>query len=212
MFKALLIAAALAVTTLAQAQAQAPKPTPPPPGPAQTTPPAAASSAAKKELVAKILQAQRPGFEMTARRVVEQPAIQMLQQAGQVVQQRLPAEKREPTFRELQADARKYVEDTYPQVRDQTVALAPTAIGPLLEQRMTESELRQVLAVYESAAFRKYQGLAGDMEKALMEQLAPQARPVVEANARALQQTMARRLEAATGAASAPATVPLTGK
>jgi hypothetical protein len=204
MFKAFLLAAALAATTLAQAQAPAPAPAPKP------TP--AASSAAKKELVAKILQAQKPGFEMTARRVVEQPAIQMLQQAGQVIQQRLPPEKREPTFRELQADARKYVEDTFPQVRDQTIALSATAIGPVLEQRMTESELRQVLAVYESAAFRKYQGLAGDMEKALMEQLAPQARPVVETNARALQQTMAKRLEAATGAASAPATVPLTGK
>ena len=171
-----------------------------------------AQAQTKKELVAKILQAQKPGFEMTARRVVEQPAIQMLQQASQVIQQRLPAEKREPTFRELQADARKYVDDTFPQVRDQTIALSVSTVGPLLEQRMTESELRQVLAVYESAAFRKYQGLAGDMEKALMEQLAQQARPTVEANARALQQTMAKRLDAATGAASAPATVPLTGK
>ena len=206
MFKALLIAAALAATTLAQAQAPAPAPAPAP----KPAPPA--SSAAKKELVAKILQAQKPGFEMTARRVVEQPAIQMLQQASQVIQQRLPAEKREPTFRELQADARKYVDDTFPQVRDQTIALSVSTVGPLLEQRMTESELRQVLAVYESAAFRKYQGLAGDMEKALMEQLAQQARPTVEANARALQQTMAKRLDAATGAASAPATVPLTGK
>ena len=206
MFKALLIAAALAATTLAQAQAPAPAPAPAP------KPAPAASSAAKKELVAKILQAQKPGFEMTARRVVEQPAIQMLQQASQVIQQRLPAEKREPTFRELQADARKYVDDTFPQVRDQTIALSVSTVGPLLEQRMTESELRQVLAVYESAAFRKYQGLAGDMAKALMEQLAQQARPTVEANARALQQTMAKRLDAATGAASAPATVPLTGK
>ena len=189
MFKALLIAAALAATTLAQAQAPAPAPAPAP------KPAPAASSAAKKELVAKILQAQKPGFEMTARRVVEQPAIQMLQQASQVIQQRLPAEKREPTFRELQADARKYVDDTFPQVRDQTIALSVSTVGPLLEQRMTESELRQVLAVYESAAFRKYQGLAGDMEKALMEQLAQQARPTVEANARALQQTMAKRLD-----------------
>ena len=100
MFKALLIAAALAATTLAQAQAQARPAQAPAPAPAPKPTPAA-SSAAKKELVAKILQAQQPGFEMTARRVVEQPAIQMLQQASQVIQQRLPAEKREPTFREI---------------------------------------------------------------------------------------------------------------
>jgi uncharacterized protein len=200
MFKALLMAIALAATTLAQAQTA----TPP-------TAPAAPTSAAKKELVARLLKLQQPGLEATARRIVEQPAAQMLQQAGQVIQQRVPADKQESTFKELQADARKYVDDTYPKVRDQLTALSPTTIGPILEQRLSEDELRQVLAVYESAAFRKYQGMSGEMEKALLEKLAPQAKPVVETNARALQQTMARRLEAATGAASAPAPGPGPG-
>lgn len=198
MFKAFLIAAAMAATTLAQAQA----PTPP-------AAPAAPTSAAKKELVARILKLQQPGLEATARRIVEQPAAQMLQQAGQAVQQRVPADKQESTFKELQADARKYVDETYPKVRDQVTTLASTTIGPLLEQRLSDDELRQVLAVFESAAFRKYQGLTGEMEKALMEKLAPQARPIVETNVRALQQSMARRLDAATGAASAP--VPAAG-
>jgi hypothetical protein len=160
-------------------------------------------------LVARILKLQQPGLEATARRIVEQPAAQMLQQAGQAVQQRVPADKQESTFKELQADARKYVDETYPKVRDQVTTLASTTIGPLLEQRLSDDELRQVLAVFESVAFRKYQGLSGEMEKALMEKLAPQARPIVETNARALQQTMARRLDAATGAASAP--VPAAG-
>jgi hypothetical protein len=198
MFKVFLIAAAMAATTLAQSQT----PTPP-------AAPAAPTSAAKKELVARILKLQQPGLEATARRIVEQPAAQMLQQAGQAVQQRVPADKQESTFKELQADARKYVDETYPKVRDQVTTLASTTIGPLLEQRLSDDELRQVLAVFESVAFRKYQGLSGEMEKALMEKLAPQARPIVETNARALQQTMARRLDAATGAASAP--VPAAG-
>jgi hypothetical protein len=198
MFKVFLIAAAMAATTLAQSQT----PTPP-------AAPAAPTSAAKKELVARLLKLQQPGLEATARRIVEQPAAQMLQQAGQAVQQRVPADKQESTFKELQADARKYVDETYPKVRDQVTTLASTTIGPLLEQRLSDDELRQVLAVFESVAFRKYQGLSGEMEKALMEKLAPQARPIVETNARALQQTMARRLDAATGAASAP--VPAAG-
>lgn len=204
MFKVLMIVAAMAATTLAQAQAPASAPAPKP-APTATSP-------AKKELVAKVLQAQRSGLELTARRIVEQPAYQMLQQAGQVIQQRVPADKREETFKALQADARKYAEETFPQVRDQANALSSRTIGPLLEQRLSEKELREVLAIYESAAFRKYQELSPEMDRALMEQLVPQARPVVEANARALQQTMAKRLEAATAAASAPATVPLTGK
>jgi hypothetical protein len=196
MIKPFLLASALAFTVLAQAQTAA-KP---------------AGSPAKKDLVAKVLQAQKPGVELMARRIVEQPALQMMQQAGQVIQQRVPADKREATFKELQADARKYVDETYPKVRDQANTLAPTTLGPLLEEKLTEDELKQVLAVFESAAWRKYQGLSGDMEKALMEKLAPQARPVVETNARALQQTLGRRLEAATGAGAGAASAPTPGK
>ena len=189
MIKPFLLASALAFTVLAQAQT-ASKP---------------ASTSAKKDLVAKVLQAQKPGVELMARRVVEQPALQMMQQAGQVIQQRVPADKREATFRDVQAEARKYVDETYPKVRDQANALAPTTVGQVLEEKLTEDELRQVLAVFESAAWRKYQGLSGEMEKALMDKLVPQARPVVETNARALQQTLGRRLEAAVGAGAASA-------
>ena len=201
MFKAFLIAAALAATTLAQAQT----PTPP-------AAPAAPPSAAKKELVARILKLQQPGFEATARRIVEQPAAQMLQQAGQAIQQRVPADKRK-SRRSRNCRRMPASMSMRPTRRCATRSprLASTTIGPLLEQRLSEDELRQVLAVFESAAFRKYQGLTGEMEKALMEKLAPQARPIVETNARALQQTMARRLDAATGAASAPAPAAAAG-
>ncbi|MDZ7590595.1 MAG: hypothetical protein U5L05_07865 [Rubrivivax sp.] len=143
MFKALLIAAALAAASLAQAQAPAPSPKP--------TPPAAAPSAAKKELVARVLQLQQPGIEAMARQLAEQPARQLLQGASQGLQ-RLPAERREAVARDIEADVRKYIEEATPIVRDRAVALAPTTIGPLLEERFTEDELRQVIAMLESPA------------------------------------------------------------
>lgn len=185
MFKPLLLVAAVALTFAATDGALA------------------QSSPAKKELVARVLQLQQPGIEAMARQLAEQPARQLLQGAGQGLQ-RLPAERREAVARDIEADVRKYIEEATPIVRDRAVALAPTTIGPLLEERFTEDELRQVVAMLESPVNRKFQQLGPDMQKAIGEKLIADTRGEVETKVRALDQTVARRLgiTPATGAAS----------
>ena len=164
----------------------------------------APASPAKKALVAKVLKLQQPGIEGMARQLAEQPAMLMLQQAGMALQ-RLPAERREAVAKELQADARKYSEEATPLVRDRAVSLAPTTIGAVLEEKMTEDEVKQVIAMLESPANRKYTALLGDMQRALGEKLVAETRATVDPKVRALEQTMSRRLTAAAAAASAPA-------
>jgi hypothetical protein len=188
----LLLAAALALAPCAQAQTS--------------------SSPAKKDLVAKILQAQQPGIDQLARQLVEQPAMQLLQRAGAAVQQRVEADKREAMARDLQADARKFVDDTYPIVRQRAQALAPTTIGPLLEEKMTEAELKEVHGILQSPAWRKFQGLAPEMQKALGEKLVADVKPQVEANLRTLDQAMAKRLGITPAANPPPAAAPAPGK
>ncbi|MGL6108806.1 MAG: hypothetical protein ACRC2B_01775, partial [Rubrivivax sp.] len=80
-----------------------------------------ATSPAKKELVAKLLQLQQPGIEMAARGIVERPAAQMMQEAGRMLQTQFPADKREAIGKSIEADAKKYVEETYPAVRERAV-------------------------------------------------------------------------------------------
>lgn len=190
MFKPLMLAAAVALssaaTDAAHAQASAP------------------ASAAKKELVARVLKLQQPGIEAMARQLAEQPARQLLQGASQGLQ-RLPAERREAVARDIEADIRKYIEEATPIVRDRAVALAPSTIGALLEERFTEDELKQIIATLESPVNRKFQGMAGDMQKAIGEKLVADTRGEVEVKVRALDQTVARRLgiTPAAGAASA---------
>ncbi|MEO8122019.1 MAG: hypothetical protein ABI606_22180, partial [Rhodoferax sp.] len=46
----------------------------------------AQSSAAKKELVAKVLQLQQPGIELAGQALAERPAAQLMQQAGIALQ------------------------------------------------------------------------------------------------------------------------------
>ena len=201
MFKPLLTAALIAATFTAVFTA-----TFTPPAQAQTqtqTPPAAG----KKELVARILQLQQPGIEAMARGLAEQPALQLMQQAGQALQ-RLPAERREAVARDIEADLRKYAEEAGPIVSARAAKLAPSTIGPLLEERLNEDEMRQVIAMLESPVIRKFQGMAGDMQKALTEKLVGETKADIEPKVRAMQQTVAKRLGLPTQPASAPAAAP----
>ena len=189
MFKPLLAAALFAAAFALPAQAQT------------------APTIGKKELIARVLQLQQPGIEAMARGLAEQPAMQLMQQAGQALQ-RLPTERREALARDIEADLRKYAEEAVPIVTARAVKLAPGTIGPLLEERLSEDELRQVVAMLESPVIRKFQGMTGDMQKALTEKLVSETKPDIEPKVRAMQQVVAKRLgltAPAAGAASAPA-------
>jgi uncharacterized protein len=153
----------------------------------------AASSPAKKELVTKILSLQQGGIEALSRNMTEQPAVQIMQQAGQVLQ-RLPAERRDAVARDIEADLRKYVEETAPMVRDKAIKLAPSTIGALLEERFSEDELKQVVALLESPVNKKFQSMTGDMQRAISEKLVAEAKGDVEPRLQALQKTVAKRL------------------
>jgi hypothetical protein len=199
--RALALSAAgwLALAGLATAQAQSAGGTTPAPA-------AAAVSPAKKELVARVLQLQQPGIETLARGLVEQPAMQMMQQVSTVIRQRVPQDKREALARDIQADVRKFLEETAPVMRDQAIKLAPSTVGAVLEEKMTEEELRQVIAILESPANRKFASLAGEMQRSIAEKLVAETRPAVEGRLRTLELTLQRRLAPyAPGAASAPA-------
>ena len=70
---------------------------------------------------------------------------------------------------------------------------APNASG-CVAQNLTEAELQEVLAVFKSEAWRKFQGLAPEMQKALGEKLVADVKPQMEARLKALDQTMGKRL------------------
>ncbi len=163
----------------------------------------------KKELVAKIVALQQPGVEALARDLTVQPAMQLMQQAGQALQ-RLPTERREAVARDVEADLRKYADETVPLVSARAVKLAPATVGPMLEERLSEDELRQIVAMLESPTVRKYQAMTGEMQKLLVEKLVADSKGEVEPRVQKLQQTIARRLAppaapAASGNGAAPA-------
>ena len=165
-----------------------------------------AQAQTKKELVQKILQLQQPAVESIGKQLAEQPAGALLQRVVPAVHAAVPAERRDAVVKDIQLDIKKYADETVPLVRKRAVELAPAAVGPLLDERFSEDELKQLLGLLESPVYKKYQQLGGEMQRALLEKLVNDTRPTVEARVRALEQQVAQRLQyARAGAASAPA-------
>jgi hypothetical protein len=165
----------------------------------------AAASPEKKALVARVLALQQPAIENIAQALAEQPAAQMMQQANLVLQSRVPSEKREAVARQIQVELKRYLDQSVPIVREQAVKLAPSTIGALLDEKFSEEELKQLLAIIESPVNRKFQQLGGDMQKALGEKLVADTRDQVTPMARTLELAIGKTLGIEAPPASAPA-------
>ena len=163
------------------------------------------ASPAKKELVQKLIRLQQAGIEQVARGLVERPAAQMEQQALQVLAAQVPAEKREAVRKAIEADLKKYVEESVPLVRERAMKLAPSTIGSVLEEKFSEAELKQVIAWFESPVNKKYQQYATEMQNSMVQKLVADARPEIEPKLKALEQKVRASLEAGASAAAAPA-------
>lgn len=154
----------------------------------------AQSTSSKKELVTRILSIQRGAIEQTAQALVERPAIQLQQQAMLALQTRVPPDKREAAAKLVQQDLKQYVDEVGPQVRAQAVKLGPSTIGTLLEEKFTEDELKQLIAIMESPVNRKFTQMGADFQNALGEKLVAQTQSTVAPKVKALEQAMAKHL------------------
>jgi hypothetical protein len=162
----------------------------------------AGATPAKKELVQKILKLNQAGIEAVGTQLAGQTANQAMQAAGQAVG-RLPADKRDAVAAQVQADVRKFYDETAPLLRERAVKLGPATLGAALEEKFSEDELKTLLAWLESPVSRKYQQMAGDQQQALAQKLIEDTRAQIEPKLKALDQTISTRLSAATGASKA---------
>lgn len=164
---------------------------------------APAASPARKELAQKVVKAQQMAIEQLAVSLVEQPAVVLLQQAAAALQS-VPADKREAMSRQLQADAKNYVDDASPLIKAKALVLAQDVLPGMLEARFTDDELRQILAWLESPVSRKFGQAGPEMSKSLTEKLVADMRPAIDPKVKALQASMAKTLGLPPAGASAP--------
>ena len=189
--KKLILTALLTSAALAHAQTAASAATP--------------TSPAKKELVQKLMVLQQAGIENVARNLVEQPAVAMMQAAGRALQG-IPAEKRDAAGKTIEADIKKYVDESVPIVRDRAVKLAPSTIGATMEEKFSEDELKQLVAWLESPVNKKYTQLGPEIQSSFTQRLVAEARPTIEPKIQALETKV--RATLGVPAAAAPETAP----
>lgn len=161
---------------------------------AQAQTAASTSSPAKKELIARILKTQQGSIESMGRILVERPALEIMNGAMQIVANRVPKDKQEQMARDIQGDAQKFVNDAGEIVVKRAVAVAPSTIGAVLDEKFTEDELKQLVAALENPALTKFTQTVPQMQQALGEKLVADVRPQVEPKVKALEETVAKRL------------------
>ena len=164
---------------------------------------AQAGSEKKKELVNRLVQLQVPEI---ASALVAQPAMSMLQQAGEVIRERIPADQRDAVGKRIQESTNKFVDETTPLVRERALKLAPSTLAAAIDQRFNEDELKQLLAWLESPLARKYQQVAPELQSAFVQKLVADARPVVDPKLKVLDQAIRSALGLPAAGAARPDT------
>ena len=167
---------------------------------------AAPAAPAKKELVQKALQLQQAGLENLGNQLAQQTAQQLLQEASRAMGQ-VPADKRELVGNEIQAEVRKFYEDVAPQLRAAAVKAAPSTMGTALEEKLSEDELKTLLAWLESPVSRKFQLIVAETQQALTQKMVADTKPSIEPKLKALTASVGKKLgvQAPVGASAAPA-------
>lgn len=164
---------------------------------------------AKKELIGKVLSLQQTAIDAIARGLAEQPLAQMMPAVNRALQTQVPSDKRESASKAVDAEVRKYLDEAVPLLRERATKMAPVVLGPLLEEKFNENELRQLVAWLESPVNQKYQQVAPALHSALVKQLVTDTREAIEPKLKALDARVAASLGVVPKAAAAkPASSP----
>jgi len=156
---------------------------------------ATAAAPAKQELARQILQ--RLNMDAIGETMVSAPVTDALQQARALLQGRVATEKRDATMVELSSQARKFMADVGPITRASADKLIPTTAQPMLTERFSEDELRQILAILDSPVRKKFEEMLPEMKKKLGESVAADTGPVVNPKLKSLQEDIGMRLRTA---------------
>lgn len=156
---------------------------------------AAPVPAAKQELVDRVLQLWHP--ETIGESMLQAPVGDAVQQARAVLQGRVSPEKRDAALKEIVADARQFMDQNKPLAQASAQKLVGTTVAPMLAERFSEEELRQIIAILESPVKKKFEAMVPELQKKLGESVAADTRAVMDPKLQELQQRIGMRLRSA---------------
>ena len=165
------------------------------PAKAPASPTKASVSPAKLELAKRV--AQLAHSDAIALVMLQRPVADAMQQANAVLQGRVAEDRKAAALKDINEDVKKFLEENIPVVQKSSEKLVPTTVVPLLAERFTEDELRQIIAMLESPVKKKYEALLPEMEKALGQKVASEVGPAIDPKLTDLKQRIGLRLRTA---------------
>lgn len=152
-------------------------------------------SPAKQELIQRVLKLWH--VEQVGEAMLETPVLEAVSQARAMLQGRATVERRDAAMKDISADAQKFLDDNKPAVRTQAQKHIPNTVAPILAEKFTEEELKQLIVFLESPVKKKFETLIPDMRKSLGEKLATETRPTIDPKLDDLRQRISSRIRTA---------------
>lgn len=159
---------------------------------------------AKRDLAVRIIAAQE-GAEMS--RMLQQLAASASQQLvgkWNPALETMPADKRQKAVASLDAELKKFNDDALKLITAQAVKVRSEALATSYAEKFSEEELKQLLALMEAPAFKKYQTLAPELGSVYLKGIVEGTRTAVESRGKAFDTAAAKIVGAPPSAAPSP--------
>lgn len=151
----------------------------------------------KEALVQHVLD--KLALESVGVQMLQAPVADMLQQSRVLIQTRVPADKQEAAMKDVTAEAGKFMQEEVPILRTSTQTIVQADVAPMLAQKFSADELKQLAAILDSPVLAKFEALVPDLKKTVGENLAKANQAQIKPKMADLQNRVGMRLRTAVG-------------
>lgn len=162
---------------------------------AATVPAAPAAAPGKQALVEKVVKLAN--FGDVGEAMLQAPVGNAVEQARVMLQGRAVPEKRDAAMTDIVKEAKDFMSENTPLARASADKLIPSTVSPMLAERFTEDELRQLVTVLESPVAKKFYEMLPELKKKLGDGITADAGPAIAPKLKTLQEKVGLRLRAA---------------
>jgi len=158
----------------------------------------AASVPAEKQAPVKRVLAKM-ALDSVGMQMLQAPVAEMVRQSRVVITSRVPTEKQEAAMKDVTDEANKFIEQEAPSLRASTQAVVQASVAPLLAQKFSTEELKQLADILESPLLAKFESLVPEMKRTVGENVAKANAAQIQPKMTELQNRVGLRLRTAVG-------------
>jgi len=119
----------------------------------------------KQQLIQRLLELWH--VEAVGVTMLRAPVEDAIRQANAVMQARATPEKKLEAMKDIEGYSKELLEKLLPNVLEKAKKLTQTTIVPILSEKLTEEELRQLITILESPVKAKFEALVPELQAAL---------------------------------------------